>query len=156
MKTNQNNADAIANNLLSTIGRIFASIWRTTARFIKNIPNRCVNYVKRTINEYKRRPPRKDISKVYVLVGYTTKAHIDAKFNRERRFLILRKGLLILIFFLILFISINRITPYIDTDAYRTMFGVGSVDEMTNNDPFGTTPSADSSVTTATETSAEG
>lgn len=136
MDKKQNNAEAIANNTFNTIGGVFGSMWRATIRFFSNLPMKCVNYAKRIINDYKRRPPRKEMNKVYVLVGYTTKEHVDAKYARERAFMILRKGLLVLIFVLLLFISINKIIPYVNVDSYKTMFGVGSADEMTENDPF--------------------
>ena len=50
----------------------------------------------------------------------------------------------IIIFFLLLFISINAILPHIDTTQYQDMFGISSVEEVTRNDPFSvpTTPSA--------------
>jgi hypothetical protein len=50
--------------------------------------------------------------------------------------IIIRRGLLLLIFVLLLFITINSILPYIKTDQYTQMFGISSVDEMTENDPF--------------------
>lgn len=137
MNTKQNNADAIVNNALNTFGGVLGSMWRATIRFFRNIPMRILNYVKRIVNDYKRKPARKDINKVYVLVGYTTKAHVNQKFNRERWFMLMRKGLLILIFVLLLFISINRIMALINVDSYKIMFGVGSTDEITENDPFG-------------------
>ena len=138
MKNSRTQEQDIVGRFLSFTGGIFRSIGRTTVRFIKNLPSRSANYIKRRINEWKRRPKRKDINRVYVLVGYTTKKNIDARYNAERFMMILRRGLLLLIFVLLLFISINRIIPYIDTDQYETMFGVGSLDEMTREDPFGT------------------
>ncbi len=137
MDKKQNNAEAIANNTFGAIGGVLGSMWRATLRFFRNLPMRITNYVKRLINDYKRKPARTEMNKVYVLVGYTTKAHIDEKFARERAFMILRKGLLVLIFILLLFIAINSIIPFINVDSYRTMFGVGSAEEMTENDPFG-------------------
>ena len=47
--------------------------YRATVRLIKGLPSRFVNFVKRKIKEYRNRPKRKDISRVYVVVGYTTK-----------------------------------------------------------------------------------
>lgn len=123
-------------NLVGTLGGICGSVARTTVRFFKNLPGRTVNYVKRKINEYKRKPPREDINKVYVLVGYTTKKHIDARYNRERELMILRRGLLLIIFVLLLLISFKTFVPYVDVDQYRNMFGIGDVDELTQNDPF--------------------
>ncbi len=125
-----------SNNPFNVLAGIFASVGRTTVRTVKNLPARIRNGIKRRINEYKRRPPRKDINKVYVLVGYTTKQHIDERYNAEKMMIIIRRGLLLLIFVLLLFITINSILPYIKTDQYTQMFGISSVDEMTENDPF--------------------
>ncbi len=124
------------NSQLIVLAGIFSSIGRTTVRTVRNFPTRVRNGIKRRINEYKRRPVRKDINKVYVLVGYTTKQHIDERYNAERMMIIIRRGLLLLIFVLLLFISINAILPYVKTDEYSQMFGISSVDEMTENDPF--------------------
>jgi len=124
------------NSPLIVLAGIFSSIGRTTVRTVRNFPTRVRNGIKRRINEYKRRPVRKDINKVYVLVGYTTKQHIDERYNAERMMIIIRRGLLLLIFVLLLFISINAILPYVKTDEYSQMFGISSVDEMTENDPF--------------------
>lgn len=135
MRENSNNEN-ILNKTISTLGDIFGCIGRTTVRYVRNIPNKTVNYAKRKINEYKRRPPREDINKVYVLVGYTTKAHIDARYNAERFMIILRKGLLLLIFVLILLISIKAVLPYVNIAQYQHMFGIEDVDELTQNDPF--------------------
>lgn len=115
---------------------ILRSIRRTTIRFFKNLPNKIRDYVKRKIKEYKRKPARKDINKVYVLVGYTTKRHIDARYNAERNLIILRRGLMVLIFVLILFISINSIIPKLKVGKYSEVFGIGSMSELAENDPF--------------------
>lgn len=115
---------------------VLASMKRTTIRFFKNIPNRVRDYIKRKVKEYKRKPQRKDINKVYVLVGYTTKRHIDAKHNAERHLIILRRGLLVLIFVLILFISINSILPKLKVGKYSDIFGISSMGELAENDPF--------------------
>ncbi len=123
------------------ITAIFGSVVRTTVKFFKNLPSRAENYVKRKISEYKRKPKRDTANKVYVLVGYATKSHIDSKLNAERNLLIINRGLLLIIFFLILFISINAILPHIDTEQYQDMFGISTVEEVTRNDPF-TVPGA--------------
>ena len=115
---------------------IFGSVVRTTVKYFKNLPSRFENYIKRRISEYKRKPKRDSVNKVYVLVGYATKEHIDAKINAERNLIIINRGLLLIIFFLILFISINAILPHIDTQQYQDMFGISTVEEVTRNDPF--------------------
>ena len=76
------------------------------------------------------------MNKVYVLVGYTTKRSIDARYNAERNLMILRRGLLLIIFVLLMFITINAVIPYVDVDQYSQMFGVGDVDSLTEEDPF--------------------
>ena len=141
MQTDKSN-DNFFSNKIAFLGGVFGCIGRSTVRWFKNIPNRIVDLVKRKINEYKRKPAREDINKVYVLVGYTTKRHIDARYDAERFMIILRKGLLILIFVLILLISIKTVIPYVDIEQYRHMFGIGDVEELTQNDPFANTDRA--------------
>ena len=123
-------------DFISKISDIFGSVVRTTVKFFRNLPSRAQNYVRRRISEYKRKPKRDTANKVYVLVGYATKSHIDAKINAERNLIIINRGLLIIIFFLLLFISINAILPHINTQQYQDMFGISTVEEVTRNDPF--------------------
>lgn len=110
--------------------------YRATVRLIKGLPSSIANSVKRKIKEYRNRPKRNDISRVYVVVGYTTKKRVDEKFNAERRMMIIRRGLLILIFFLILFIAIERVTGIINYGEMAQIFGINSWDEVVENDPF--------------------
>ena len=110
--------------------------YRATVRLIKGIPSRIVGFVKRKIKEYKMRPKRTDISRVYVVVGYTTKKRVDEKFNAERRMMIMRRGLLILIFLLILLIAADRLTGMINYGEMAQIFGIQSWDEVVENDPF--------------------
>ena len=110
--------------------------YRATVRLIKGLPSRIVNAVKRKIKEYRNRPKRTDISRVYVVVGYTTKKRVDEKFNAERRMMIIRRGLLLLIFLLILFIAAERFTGLINYGEMAQIFGIESWDEVVENDPF--------------------
>ena len=110
--------------------------YRATVRLIKGLPSRFVNFVKRKIKEYRNRPKRKDISRVYVVVGYTTKKRVDEKFNAERRMMIIRRGLLVLIFLLILFIAVDRLTGLINYGELSQIFGIESWEEVMENDPF--------------------
>ena len=118
------------------ITAICGSVVRTTVKFFKNLPSRAQNWVRRKITDFKRKPKRDDVNKVYVLIGYATKSHIDSKHNAERNLIILNRGLLLIIFFLLLFISINAILPHINVEQYGDMFGISSVEEVTRNDPF--------------------
>ena len=43
-----------------------------------------------------------------MVVGYTTKKYVEERYNAERRMMIMRRGLLALIFFLLLFIVLDR------------------------------------------------
>ena len=110
--------------------------YRATVRLIKGLPSRFVNYFKRKIKEYRNRPKRTDISRVYVVVGYTTKKRVDEKFNAERRMMIIRRGLLVLIFLLIIFIAVDRFTGVINYGELSQIFGIDSWDEVVENDPF--------------------
>ena len=119
-----------------TILGVFGSSWRATVRFFKYLPWRIKNYVIRKHKEYKNRPPRKDIRRVYVLVGYTTKESVQAKYNSERRLIIIRRGLLLLIMVLLFFISLDRVLNITNFDEISHMFGINSFEEITENDPF--------------------
>ena len=120
----------------SAIGEFFGCSYRATVRLFKSLPSRVVNSIKRKIKEYRNRPKRTDISRVYVVVGYTTKKRVDEKFNAERRMMIIRRGLLILIFILILFIAVDRITGLVNYGEMAQIFGIDSWDEVVENDPF--------------------
>lgn len=128
--------------------------YRATVRLFKSLPSRVVNAVKRKIREYRNRPKRTDINRVYVVVGYTTKKRVDEKFNAERRMMIIRRGLLVLIFLLIIFIAVNRFTELINYGELSQIFGVNSFDEVVENDPFAdrTTQTTTIAVTEMSET----
>ena len=130
-----NNGSA-ASDFMDTVKAFAKSSAKATVRYFKGLPSRFVRSVRRKVNEIRNRPPRKDISKVYFLVGYTTKAQVDAKFNAERHMIILRRGLLALIFLLLLFISVNRFTEMINYGELSQMFGVDSMFDFLKNDPF--------------------
>ena len=87
---------------------------------------------------------------MYVVVGYTTKKRVDEKFNAERRMMIIRRGLLILIFLLILFIAADRFTGLINYGEMAQIFGIESWDEVVENDPF-ENRDTDNNVITASE-----
>lgn len=124
------------NRFTGTLLGVIGSSWRATVRFFKYLPWRIKNYFQRKYKEYKNRPPRKDIRKVYVLVGYTTKESVQAKYNSERRLIIIRRGLLLLIMFLLFFISLDRVLNITDFSELSQMFGINSFEEITENDPF--------------------
>ena len=110
--------------------------YRATVRLIKGLPSRFVAFVKRKIKEYRNRPKRTDISRVYVVVGYTTKKRVDEKFNAERRMMIIRRGLLVLIFLLIIFIAVDRFTGIINYGELSQIFGIEEWGQVVENDPF--------------------
>ena len=130
------NSDIIQNGKNSAMLDFLGCSYRATVRLFKGLPSRVVNYVKRKIKEYKNRPKRTDISRVYVVVGYTTKKRVDEKFNAERRMMIIRRGLLILIFILILFIAVDRVTGLVNYGEMAQIFGIDSWDQVVENDPF--------------------
>lgn len=125
--------------------------YRATVRLIKGLPRRIVSYVKRKFKEYRNRPKRTDISRVYVVVGYTTKKRVDEKFNAERRMMIIRRGLLVLIFLLVLFIAVDRVTGVVNYSELSQIFGIDSWGEVVENDPFADR-TVESTAVTTTET----
>ena len=136
----------INNNKSNALTDFLGCSYRATVRLIKGLPSRFVNFVKRKIKEYRNRPKRTDISRVYVVVGYTTKKRVDEKFNAERRMMIIRRGLLILIFLLILFIAVDRVMGLVNYGEMAQIFGIDSFDEVVENDPFEDRTTASSAI----------
>ncbi|MBP5260859.1 MAG: hypothetical protein J6Z43_01880 [Clostridiales bacterium] len=128
-------SDAGGRFTATVVGFIGSSL-RATKRFFKSLPWRLKSIVFRKINEYKNRPERKDPRKVYVLVGYTTKESVDAKYNAERRMILMRRGLLAIILLLLIFISVDRLINMADFGEISHIFGVNSIEDITENDPF--------------------
>jgi hypothetical protein len=126
----------INNNKSNALTDFLGCSYRATVRLIKGLPSRFVNFVKRKIKEYRNRPKRTDISRVYVVVGYTTKKRVDEKFNAERRMMIIRRGLLVLIFVLILLIAVDRLTGAINYGEVSQIFGIEEWGQVVENDPF--------------------
>ncbi|MBR1906199.1 MAG: hypothetical protein K6E60_07900 [Saccharofermentans sp.] len=110
--------------------------WRATVRLFKSIPSRIFGRIRKVWRDYRDRPPRKDISRVYLVVGYTTKKYVEERYNAERRMMIMRRGLLALIFFLLLFIVLDRSLSAFNYGEIKQMFGFSSWTELLKNDPF--------------------
>ncbi|MBP5653986.1 MAG: hypothetical protein J6X33_00575 [Clostridiales bacterium] len=145
-----------ATGIIDDIGIFFSASARATSRYLKNVPSKVKNFFVRKINERRNRPPRKDISKVYVLVGYTTRKLVDDKFNAERHMIILRRGLLIIIFVLLMFITLSRVLNVVKFDDMKQIFGISGWSEVVNNDPFNTRTTANTVPVETSETSASG
>lgn len=155
MALNQEDRSNESNNSTSIVNEAVLDFlgcsYRATVRLIKGLPSRFIAFVKRKIKEYRNRPKRTDISRVYVVVGYTTKKRVDEKFNAERRMMIIRRGLLILIFLLVVFITVDRFTGAINYGELSQIFGVDSFDDVVENDPFADRTTESSSGITLTE-----
>lgn len=155
MALNQEDRNTESNNSTSIVNEAVLDFlgcsYRATVRLIKGLPSRFVAFVKRKIKEYKNRPKRTDISRVYVVVGYTTKKRVDEKFNAERRMMIIRRGLLILIFLLVIFIAADRFTGAINYGELSQIFGIDSFGDVVENDPFAERTTESSSGITLTE-----
>ena len=132
----KNSTSSVSNGKSSVVLDFLGCSYRATVRLFKGLPNRFKAYVKRKIKEDRNRPKRTDISRVYVVVGYTTKKRVDEKFNAERRMMIIRRGLLALIFLLVIFIAVDRFTNLINYGELSQIFGVDSWGEVIENDPF--------------------
>lgn len=133
--------------------------WRATVRLFKSIPSRIFGRIRKVWRDYRDRPPRKDISRVYLVVGYTTKKYVEERYNAERRMMIMRRGLLALIFFLLLFIVLDRSLSAFNYGEIKQMFGFSSWSDLLKNDPFSerkeTEPTAPIQQPTTVSTSAE-
>ena len=138
LNQDERNTDSISStsNMSSLVLDFLGCSYRATVRLIKGLPSRFLAFVKRKIKEYSSRPKRKDISRVYVVVGYTTKKRVDEKFNAERRMMIIRRGLLILIFILVLLIAVDRLTGAINYGELSQIFGIEEWGQVVENDPF--------------------
>ena len=138
LNQDERNTDSISStsNMSSLVLDFLGCSYRATVRLIKGLPSRFLAFVKRKIKEYRSRPKRKDISRVYVVVGYTTKKRVDEKFNAERRMMIIRRGLLILIFILVLLIAVDRLTGAINYGELSQIFGIEELGQVVENDPF--------------------
>ena len=130
--------DSDAGTLLTSIIGFFRFLGRTTVQYFRNLPNEIRNKVKAKIAEHRRMPKRKSISKVYVLVGYTTKEYVDQKYRKERILLNIRRILVAAIIILILIMTYRWIMPKIDTNEYKQMVGIEEIDDLTQSDPFAT------------------
>ena len=150
MATNQGDKSTVSTSgsygKSSAVMDFLGCSYRATVRLFKGLPSRIANYIKRKIKEYRNRPKRTDISRVYVVVGYTTKKRVDEKFNAERRMMIIRRGLLILIFLLILFIAVDRVMGLVNYGEMAQIFGIDSFDEVVENDPFEDRTTASSAI----------
>lgn len=124
------------NSFVDVVKSVFGCSVRTTVRYFRNLPTRTVNFFKRKYSEYKAKPKRKDINRIYVLVGYITKESADMKYRTEQNLISLKRALLLLIFVLIFIIALKWALPFVQLDQYKQMFGINSVEEMTRNDPF--------------------
>jgi hypothetical protein len=115
---------------------IFGSIYRATAMYAKNIPHRISNFYKQKLGERSRMPKRRSVNRVYVLIGYTTKEHIDKKFRKEKLMYYLRSMLIIAIIVILIILALNAVIPIIESTEYRQMLGIEDIAKMTEKDPF--------------------
>ena len=123
-------------SIFSWIQGVSGSIFRTTVRFVKNIPPRVHNKYLRYRNEKKRMPRRRSKSKVYVLVGYTTKEHVDRRFAAMKVQHLIRKTLIALIVIVFAVILYNWLDPLGNTNEIKQIVGIDKIDDLAQEDPF--------------------
>lgn len=131
-----NTSSLTDNIIIKTLRMIFASMGRATVKFFREIPTKVKSRFVLKINEFKSRPKRTEMNKIYVLVGYTTKQHVENKYRTEHMLITVRRVLLIIILLELFLITINKVVPLVDFSQYQNIFGISSIDDMTNNDPF--------------------
>jgi uncharacterized membrane protein len=82
-------------------------------------------------------PQRKTRSKVYVLIGYTSKEHVDRRYRAIKVQNVIRKVLVLLIVVLFLLILFKWVDPLRNSEQYKQMMGISDMKELTKVDPFG-------------------
>ncbi len=112
------------------------SILRTTKRFFKNLIPSIRNKYRRWRNERNRLPKRTTRSKAYLLVGYTTKEHIDKRYRAMKLQNIIRVVFLISILVLTIYVLQKWLNPFGNTDELKQIIGIEGIDELTEEDPF--------------------
>ena len=133
----QNNDELnVFERILRRIVIILRSIYITTFLFFKNLPAMVVNRWQRYQNERKRIPKRKTKNRVYILIGYTTKAKVDKRYKSVKIQKIVRAALLFGILVICCVLAYRAVNPNLDFDAYKQMFGIEEMDELTTADPF--------------------
>ena len=125
---------------------VAGSVFRTTERFVRNIPSKLRNKYLRYRNEKKRLPRRKTKSKVYVLVGYTTKEHVDRRFTGIKVQQMIRKVLLLFILFVFLLIVYKWLNPLGNTNEIKQIVGIDKIDDLAQEDPFGDSASTSNQI----------
>jgi hypothetical protein len=120
------------------VAGVASSVYRTTVRYIKNIPSKIANFYRRKKREHDRMPKRTSASKVYVLIGYTSKKNVDRKYRREKVLYRLRSVLILAIIIVLLVMIYQAIIPMIDSSEYKQMLGIEKIEKMAEKDPFET------------------
>lgn len=115
---------------------VVGSIYRTTERFVRNIPSRIRNKYRRYLNEKKRMPRRKTKSKVYVLVGYTTRQHVDRHFAALKVQHLIRTILLLSILLVFIVIMYKWLDPLGKTNELKQIVGIDRITDLAEDDPF--------------------
>jgi len=131
---------------------VAGSVFRTSERFVRNIPSRLRNKILRYRNEKKRLPRRKTKSKVYVLVGYTTKEHVDRRFTGIKVQHMIRKVLLLCILLVFLLIMYKWLNPLGNTNELKQIVGIDKIDDLAQQDPFGDSASTSNQIQMSTIT----
>lgn len=123
-------------SVMSWIKGVAGSVGRTTVRYLKNIPPRLQNKYLRCRNEKKRMPRRTSKNRVYVLIGYTTKDHVDRRYRATKVQNLIRTVLLVLIMAALIFISYKWLNPFGKSDEILQIIGINNIDDLTQEDPF--------------------
>lgn len=123
---------------ISWVSGVASSVFRTTVRYFKNIPSKMVNLYRRRKKEHDRMPKRNSASKVYILIGYTTKKNVDRKYRREKVLYRLRSVMIAAIILVLLIMIYKAVIPMIDSSEYKQMLGIEKIEKMAEKDPFET------------------
>lgn len=137
---NNRNIHAGANkdsrNVADNVEVLLKSIVHATGLFFVNLPIKMKSRITKYIKDRKNLPKRKSMSRVYVLIGYTSKEKVDRRYRSLKIQRILRFLLILGIIFLCFLLAFRAITPMLNFESYKKMFGIEEFDDLTAVDPF--------------------
>ena len=131
------NAHRIPDHPTSVVKTFCQSFFLATILIFKKIPAEIVNRFQRYRHDRRRIPKRKTKSRVYILVGYTTKAKVDKRYRSIKIQRLFRGFLVLGIIVISIVLIFQALSPMINFDSYKQMFGIEEFDDLTANDPFG-------------------
>ncbi len=120
------------------------SMLRATTRAIRNFIPSLRNRYRRWQNMKNRLPKRTGRNRVYMLIGYTSKEHVDNRYRAMKVQNIIRILILVCILIALLFIGYKALNPFGNMDELKQIVGFDDLNDLTKDDPFSARPDSTS------------